>query len=75
MPYVNIRVTSGVTKEQKLKLIEGVTDLVGKILATDPTATFVIIDDIETDNWGMNRQSMTQLRVQEVALEFEDKTG
>jgi len=63
MPYVNIRVTSGVTKEQKLKLIEGVTDLVGKILAAYPTATFVIIDDIETDNWGMNRQSMTQLRV------------
>ncbi|MBK6741264.1 MAG: 4-oxalocrotonate tautomerase family protein [Haliea sp.] len=53
MPYVNIRVTKeGVTPEQKLRLIEGVTDLLRDVLNKDPATTFVIIDEVEPENWG-----------------------
>lgn len=63
MPYVNIRVTNeGVTREQKLELIEGVTDLLSRVLNKDPATTFVIIDEVETDNWGLNRENVTTLR-------------
>ena len=63
MPYVNIRVTNeGVTSAQKLKLIEGVTDLLSEVLNKDPATTFVIIDEVETDNWGLNRESITTRR-------------
>jgi 4-oxalocrotonate tautomerase len=63
MPYVNIRVTNeGVTSEQKLKLIEGVTDLLSDVLNKDPATTFVIIDEVETDNWGLNRENITTRR-------------
>lgn len=63
MPYVNIRVTNeGVTAAEKLELIEGVTDLLSRVLKKDPATTFVIINEVETDNWGVNRENVTTLR-------------
>jgi 4-oxalocrotonate tautomerase len=68
MPYVNIRVTKeGVTQEQKLQLIEGATDLLQRVLNKNPATTFVIIDEVEMDNWGVNRQNVTTLRQREAA--------
>jgi 4-oxalocrotonate tautomerase len=68
MPYVNIRVTrEGVTPEQKLALIEGATDLLQRVLNKNPATTFVIIDEVETDNWGVNRENVTTLRKRQAA--------
>lgn len=68
MPYVNIRVTEeGVTREQKLALIEGATDLLSRVLDKDPSTTFVIIDEVDTDNWGLNRENITTRRQREAA--------
>lgn len=54
MPYVNIKVTrEGVTKEQKSALIKGVTNLLADILNKSPATTFVVIDEVELDNWGI----------------------
>ena len=69
MPYVNIRVTKeGVTAEQKLALIEGTSDLLQRVLNKHPSTTFVVIDEVETDNWGVNREMVTTLRARQ-ALE------
>lgn len=68
MPYVNIRVTrEGVTPEQKLALIEGATDLLSRVLNKNPATTFVIIDEVEMDNWGVNRENVTTLRKRQAA--------
>lgn len=69
MPYVNIRVTKeGVTAAQKLALIEGSSDLLQRVLNKHPSTTFVVIDEVETDNWGVNRETVTTLRARQ-ALE------
>ncbi|WP_419904601.1 tautomerase family protein [Kiloniella sp.] len=53
MPFVNIKVTKeGVTREQKLKLIKGVTDLLQEVLNKDPQTTHIVIDEVELENWG-----------------------
>ncbi len=63
MPFVNIKITKeGVTQEQKSKLIKGATDLLQKVLGKNPQTTFVIIDEVETDNWGIAGQSVTLRR-------------
>ena len=63
MPFVNIKITKeGATREQKEELIEGVTELLAKVLGKNPKTTFVIIDEVETDNWGVGGQSITELR-------------
>jgi 4-oxalocrotonate tautomerase len=72
MPYVNIRITNeGVTSAQKLALIEGATDLLSRVLNKDPATTFVIIDEVEMENWGLNRENIATLRQREAAK----KTG
>ena len=63
MPYVNIRITKdGATAEQKSQLIQGVTQLLVDILGKNPQTTFVIIDEVETDNWGIGGETVTARR-------------
>ncbi len=63
MPYVNIKVTrEGVTSEQKAELIAGATDLLRRVLGKNPATTVVVIDEVETDNWGIAGESVTRRR-------------
>jgi 4-oxalocrotonate tautomerase len=63
MPYVNIKITrDGATAEQKARLIKGVTDLLVEVLDKNPATTMVIIDEVETDNWGIGGESVTTRR-------------
>lgn len=63
MPYVNIKITKeGATSEQKVALIQGVTELLVKTLGKNPATTVVVIDEVETDNWGIGGESVTKLR-------------
>jgi 4-oxalocrotonate tautomerase len=63
MPYVNIRVTrEGVSAEQKARLIKGATDLLKEVLGKDPKKTYVVIDEVETDNWGVGGEQVTAIR-------------
>ncbi len=63
MPYVNIKITrEGATAEQKQALIAGVTQLLVDTLGKNPASTFVIIDEVDTDNWGLGGRPVTELR-------------
>ena len=63
MPFINIKVTKGgVTAEQKQELIKGATKLVVDVLNKDPKTTFVVIDEVDTDNWGVGGERITELR-------------
>ncbi|MEN8211959.1 MAG: 4-oxalocrotonate tautomerase family protein [Thermodesulfobacteriota bacterium] len=65
MPYVNIKITDeNITKEKKLKLIQGVTQLLVDVLDKNPATTVVVIDEVSTDNWGVKGKSVTELRKQ-----------
>lgn len=60
MPFINIKVTDeGVTKEQKQRLIEGVTQLLVDILGKNPKTTHVVIDEVPIENWGVNAEQYT----------------
>ena len=63
MPYVNIKITrEGATTEQKLRLIQGVTQLLVDVLGKNPKTTVVLIEEIDTDNWGIAGESVTKRR-------------
>ena len=63
MPFVNIKITNeGATTEQKATLIEGVTRLLQETLGKNPATTVVVIEEVETDNWGIGGRSVTELR-------------
>ncbi|MDC7709401.1 4-oxalocrotonate tautomerase family protein [Vogesella indigofera] len=63
MPYVNIKITrEGATPEQKAELIAGVTGLLRDVLGKNPATTVVVIDEVDTDNWGIGGESVTVRR-------------
>lgn len=60
MPYVNIKITrTGATAAQKAELIKGATELLQRVLNKNPETTVVVIDEVETDNWGIAGESVT----------------
>ncbi|OAE48923.1 tautomerase family protein [Agrobacterium tumefaciens] len=63
MPYVNIKITrEGATAEQKVKLIKGVTDLLVGVLDKSPATTFVVIDEVELEDWGVGGLPVAEYR-------------
>lgn len=64
MPYVNIKITKeGATSEQKAALISGVTSLLQEVLNKNPATTIVVIDEVESDNWGIAGEQVTSRRM------------
>lgn len=65
MPYVNIKITNeDVTPEKKELLIQGVTQLLVDVLGKNPQTTVVVIDEVDTDNWGIGGETVTKRRKQ-----------
>lgn len=69
MPYVNIKVTKeggpegqGPSAEEKAQLISGVTELLQTVLNKSPASTFVVIDEVSLDNWGISARSVREIR-------------
>ncbi len=54
MPYIHIQVTpQNVTPDQKRRLIAGATELMVQVLDKDPATTFVLIEELAPENWGV----------------------
>jgi len=54
VPYVNVRITrEGATRAQKAELIAGITQLLVDVLDKNPATTFVIIDEVALEDWGI----------------------
>ena len=72
MPIVTIQVTregtqpgnDSVTAEEKAKLIAGVSHLLLDVLHKPLEATFVVIEEVETANWGWGGLPVDEFRKQ-----------
>ncbi|HXZ06628.1 MAG TPA: 4-oxalocrotonate tautomerase family protein [Paraburkholderia sp.] len=72
MPIVTIQVTregtkpdaQSVTAEEKAQLIQGVSQLLLDVLNKPLAATFVVIEEVETENWGWGGLPVEQYRKQ-----------
>lgn len=66
MPYINIKITrEGATQAQKAELIAGVTDLMVRVLDKSPATTFVVIDEVEMEDWGIGGMPVDEFRAQQ----------
>ncbi|WP_298378120.1 4-oxalocrotonate tautomerase family protein [Azospirillum sp.] len=68
MPYVNIKITrENATPDQKAALIRGVTDLLVEVLNKDPATTFVVIDEVALEDWGVGGLPVAEFRRQRLS--------
>ncbi|MHC5065105.1 MAG: 2-hydroxymuconate tautomerase [Planctomycetota bacterium] len=52
MPYVNIQITKGATREQKAHLVRDVTESLVRELGKSPEHIHVVIQNVEEEDWG-----------------------
>jgi 4-oxalocrotonate tautomerase len=65
MPIVNIQITrEGTTPEQKAALIKGATDLLSDVLNKPPGLTFVVIQEVALEDWGVGGLPVQEYRRQ-----------
>ncbi len=63
MPYVNVKITrEGATPEKKAEVIRRMTQVLVDVLGKNPETTVVVIDEVDTDNWGIGGISVTERR-------------
>jgi 4-oxalocrotonate tautomerase len=64
MPYVNVRIAKaagapGATIDQKAQVIKGITQVLVDVLGKNPETVSVVIDEVDTDNWGKGGETLT----------------
>lgn len=52
MPYVNLQITKGATREQKAQLVKDITDSLVNVLGKKPEHIHIVIQEIKEENWG-----------------------
>ena len=52
MPYVNVQITAGATRQQKAELVQEFTSALVRILGKRPEHTHIVIQEIAEENWG-----------------------
>jgi 4-oxalocrotonate tautomerase len=63
MPFVNVRITrDGVSREQKAQVIREITDTLQRVLNKKPELTHIVIEEVDTDNWGFAGITTTEYR-------------
>ncbi|HBP86268.1 MAG TPA: 2-hydroxymuconate tautomerase [Nitrospirales bacterium] len=54
MPYVNIQITKGASREQKAELVKDVTDSLVRVLGKNSDHIHVVIQEINEEDWGFS---------------------
>ncbi len=63
MPMVNVKITrEGATAEQKSQVIAEMTEVLARVLGKNPATTIVIIEEVETENWGIAGEPVSERR-------------
>lgn len=63
MPMVNVKITrEGATAEQKSQVIAEMTEVLARVLRKNPATTIVIIEEVETENWGIAGEPVSERR-------------
>lgn len=52
MPYVDVRIIAGASRDQKAALVRRITSALVEILDKRPEHTHVVIQEVEEENWG-----------------------
>jgi 4-oxalocrotonate tautomerase len=62
MPFVNVKITTGASVEQKAQIVREMTDTLVRVLGKKPEHTHIVIDDVAPENWGFSGILTTEYR-------------
>jgi 4-oxalocrotonate tautomerase len=54
LPYVNVQITRGASRQQKAEIVKDITESLVRVLDKKPEHTHVVIQEIDDENWGFS---------------------
>jgi 4-oxalocrotonate tautomerase len=54
MPYVNVQITKGATREQKATIVREITETLVRTLGKNPEHIHIVIQNVDREDWGYN---------------------
>ncbi|MFB4163845.1 4-oxalocrotonate tautomerase family protein [Alteribacillus sp. JSM 102045] len=62
MPYLNVQILKGASTEQKEEVIDGVTKVIKEVLGSKPESTFVVIQEVDSEDWGVGGRTIKSIK-------------
>lgn len=54
MPYINLQITAGASREQKAEIVRDFTATLQRVLGKQPEHTHIVIQEIQEQDWGFS---------------------
>jgi 4-oxalocrotonate tautomerase len=54
MPYINVQITKGATRDQKSQIVKDITDSLVQVLGKRSEYIHIVIQEIEEEDWGFS---------------------
>jgi len=61
MPYVNIRIAGSLTREQKAKIAQEITDTLERIANKPKSYTYIAFDELPDEQWAIGGQLLDEM--------------
>ncbi|MDQ7860941.1 4-oxalocrotonate tautomerase family protein [Peribacillus frigoritolerans] len=62
MPYISVQILTGASNEQKEQVINGVTKVMEEVFGSKPESTFVVVQEVNRENWGIGGRSIQSIQ-------------
>lgn len=64
MPYVHVQITreGDNSPERKAEVIQGMTEVLERVLGKNPASTFVVIEEVPLESWGIGGLPVEEYR-------------
>lgn len=53
MPYVNVKLAGSLTRDQKAKIAEEITDTLERIAHKPPSYTYITFEEVAYEDWAI----------------------
>ncbi|MDP2248038.1 MAG: 4-oxalocrotonate tautomerase family protein [Nitrosomonadales bacterium] len=53
MPYINVKLAGTLSKEQKAKIAEEITDTLERVANKPRSYTYIVFDEVQGENWAV----------------------
>ncbi len=75
MPYVNVQITKGATRDQKSQIVAYITESLVRVLGKQPEHIHIVIQELEEQNWGFSGMLTDDWKRSRVRKNEIDQTG
>ena len=69
MPFVNIQILRGHSKERKDEISRRVTETISEVAGLPKEATWVVFEDVASDDWYVGGNSVADIKAKQKAAQ------